>query len=118
MGQGNTNNEEIVANWWEGKESTQNAWLDLLKLDYRKALLTLLELNTNWKKRKKTLRCEDVYLALVHKNVLTIECIENPSEAVQLAAIKQNWRAIRYIKNPSEKIQELVAQKIIESYSI
>jgi hypothetical protein len=41
----------------------------------------------------------------VVKNWMTIEYIENPSEAVQLAAIAHNGYAIGHIKNPTENVQ-------------
>jgi hypothetical protein len=54
---------------------------------------------------------ESIQLAAVKQNGLSIQFIKNPSESIQLAAVKQNVYAIQYIENPSESVQLAAVKK-------
>jgi len=54
---------------------------------------------------------EAVQLAAVRKNPYLIQFIENPTEKVQLAAVENSGYSIYYIKNPTEKVKQLAKSK-------
>ncbi|MCK9369634.1 hypothetical protein M0R04_06980 [Candidatus Dojkabacteria bacterium] len=51
------------------------------------------------------LKSEKEQIAMVRRNGVNIEKIDNPSEAVQLAAVIDRGYVIKYIKNPLESVQ-------------
>ena len=55
---------------------------------------------------------ERVQLAAVKEIPYSIQHIKNPSERVQLAAVEENPYSIHYIKNPSERVKDLYREKI------
>ena len=54
---------------------------------------------------------EDVMIAAINKNYLSIKFFDNLAERVQLAAVKKNVRSLEFIENPSENVQMFAFKK-------
>lgn len=48
---------------------------------------------------------ENIQIAAVKNNGVSIQYIDNPSEEIQMLAVNKSYQALRYIKNPTENVQ-------------
>lgn len=74
-----------------------------LRNKYSRTYLPLKELSPEELEKIKI--PENVQLAAVKNNGVSIQNIDNPSEEIQLAAISRNRDAFNFIKNPTENVQ-------------